>query len=132
MHDELGEFVQIARLRAGEACRHGRELVPGIAVVRGYFGIITVPHYEDRVLMIFFSDHGVSAFADGPPSPHRYADGSLCMWFPGDPFNRRWSIDDGLVNLLYLVRNHLFREAYWREHGEWLGDERAHDSKEAA
>ena len=31
-------------------------------------------------------------FTDGPQeSPHRYADGSLCMWYPRDPIDLQWA-----------------------------------------
>jgi hypothetical protein len=67
---------------------------------------------------------GVRVFADGPTrSRHRYEDGSLCMWHPGDPPELRWTPEDSLVDLIEVVRRHLFREAYWRETGRWLGPE---------
>ena len=66
---------------------------------------------------------------DGPAeSPHRYDDGTLCMWFPRDPDERKWTFDLGLLDLLDTVVGHLFREAWWREKGEWLGPEVAHRS----
>jgi len=37
---------------------------------------------------------------------------------------------DGLLCLLGMITAHLFREAWWRETGEWLGPTAAHgDSK---
>jgi hypothetical protein len=64
---------------------------------------------------------------DGPKdSPHRFGDRSLCMWHPRDPFDQRWVFQDGLVALLGYVIAHLFREAWWRETGEWLGPEAGH------
>lgn len=77
-------------------------------------------------------------FADpGADSPHRHQDvDALCLWFPGDPDDRRWHHTDGLVALFNLARNHLFFETYWRatgghggagsREGIWLGDEAAH------
>ena len=64
---------------------------------------------------------------DGPEdSPHRYADGSLCVWDWRDPESSRWVVDDGLVHLLRLVQGHLFREDWYREWGEWPGPESPH------
>jgi hypothetical protein len=38
----------------------------------------------------------------------------------------QWRFEHGLVDLLDAIRAHLFREAWWREHGEWLGLEVSH------
>jgi len=58
--------------------------------------------------------------------PHRYGDGSLCMWFPKDPPEQRWLLEDGLLALIGYVEAHLFREIWWLEHDEWLGPEAGH------
>lgn len=59
-------------------------------------------------------------------SPHRYADGSLCMWYPYDPVERRWTLKNGPAALLGLVVAHLLREEWWRLTGEWPGQEAPH------
>ncbi|MGW3960087.1 hypothetical protein ACWED2_09700 [Amycolatopsis sp. NPDC005003] len=59
-------------------------------------------------------------------SPHRYPDGSLCMWYPGDPAEQRWTRADGPVALLGHVVAHLLREQWWQRTGEWPGEEAAH------
>ncbi|MFN6118818.1 MAG: hypothetical protein ACK5CE_04140 [Actinomycetes bacterium] len=59
-------------------------------------------------------------------SPHRYSDSSLCMWFPEDPVEARWTVEDGLVELINCIALHLFREEWWRETGEWVGAEAPH------
>jgi hypothetical protein len=48
------------------------------------------------------------------------------MWYPQDPDAHRWVFEDGLLVLLGLIAAHLFREAWWRETGEWLGPEAGH------
>lgn len=69
--------------------------------------------------------------ADGPSeSPHRYPDGSLCIWYPHDSIDSRWVLEDGLAHLLGLTALHLFREAWWRDTGEWLGPEAPHAGTE--
>jgi hypothetical protein len=88
-----------------------------------------VPYYEPRHIEIRFEQWSRSpkVFVDGPTdSPHRYSDGSLCMWYPDDPPEQRWVFPDGLLALLNYIQAHLFREAWWRETGEWLGPEAPH------
>lgn len=71
-------------------------------------------------------------FADGPTdSPHRFPDRGrthLCIWHHNDPPERRWVPDDGLMALFGMAQHHLFKESWWRETGEWLGDEAPHDA----
>lgn len=90
---------------------------------------INVPHYERRHVEIRFekaSPRTSRIYADGPLSPHRYKDESLCIWHPGDAVENRWVFEDGLLQLLGHVEAHLFREAWWRETAEWLGPEAPH------
>ena len=92
---------------------------------RLYQAQIDVPHFERRRVEAFFSKQvplAAQISADGPEiSPHRYEDGKLCIWYPGDPDSDRWVHSDGLLMLLGLITAHLFREAWWRQTGEWLG-----------
>lgn len=89
---------------------------------------IEVPFYESRAVTIRFQSRKVPfVTVDGPTgSPHRFDDGTLCMWFPGDPDGNVWTFDRGLLDLLDTIVGHLFREAWWRETGEWLGPEVPH------
>jgi len=90
---------------------------------------LEVPHYEPRQVEIRFERWSKvpRVRADGPGSPHRYDDtGTLCMWYPSDPVERKWVFEDGLLALLNHIQAHLFREAWWREHGEWLGPQVPH------
>jgi hypothetical protein len=59
-------------------------------------------------------------------SPHRYSDGSLCMWYPADPPESRWTRRDGAAALLGHIVAHLTREEWWRRTGEWPGPEAPH------
>jgi len=86
-------------------------------------------YYESRQVEIRFENWSQTprVFVDGPTdSPHRYSDGSLCMWYPDDPPEQRWVFSDGLLVLLNYIQAHLFREAWWRENDEWLGPEAPH------
>jgi hypothetical protein len=107
---------------------------PGLRILKGKGGRVyrlrlAVPYYEPRDVEIRFEDWSrvPSIFVDGPSSPHRYDDGdSLCIWHPRDPPEQRWVFEDGLLALLNHIQAHLFREAWWRETGEWLGPEAPH------
>lgn len=51
---------------------------------------------------------------DGPrgaaASEHRYNDTELCLFYVGDPPERRWKSEDGLRRLFDLARRHLTGE----------------------
>ena len=99
--------------------------------------MVSVTHYEPRTIeMHFRRDTAVPSltriYADGPTeSPHRFSPHakdrqnrtSLCVWHPEDPPELRWVPSDGLLTLIELTRVHLFKEAFYRETGEWLGEE---------
>lgn len=96
-----------------------------------YTVIVAVPFYSPRSVTVAFSSDSAhpTVLADGPSqSPHRFDDGSLCMWFPRDPAPAKWRFGDGLLDLLDTITGHLFREAWWRETGEWLGPEVGHQA----
>lgn len=98
---------------------------------------VSVPGYESRHVTIEFNEgapDSPNVFVDGPcgpgASPHRFTTRCyrhLCIWYSGDSEARRWVPDDGLLALVGMTTYHLFKEAWWRETGEWLGDERPHD-----
>lgn len=71
-------------------------------------------------------------YVSGPASPHRYDDGSLCIWYPHDPPSRRWQWRDGGAVLAAHICAHLIREAWWRQTGEWVGEEVPHTPQPAA
>lgn len=103
---------------------------------------VPVPEYQARAVELHFRRRTTvptltRVYADGPvESPHRYGPHpldtqsrpSLCMWFGQDPPEMRWVAADGLLALINHTRIHLFKEAYWRETGEWLGPEAPHVS----
>lgn len=85
-----------------------------------------------------FSAREPLVLVDGPTSsPHRYyVEGKgyvrLCLWYPWDPREKKWGLEDGLLQLLTLAKNHLIREAYYQEEikkngsADWLGPEAPH------
>ncbi len=101
-----------------------------------YVGTVPVDGYPSRRVEARFAKalkaQSVRIFADGPDdSPHRFASGALCVWFADDPPEKRWVRGDGVVALFDLVVVHLFKEAYWRETDEWLGEEAPHGRADA-
>lgn len=87
-----------------------------------------------RHVRVVFAGLGTvpSVYCDGSTdSPHRYKDGSLCMWYPWDNEAARWTLRDGGGALLGHIAAHLLREEWWRMTGEWIGDEAPHGSNEA-
>jgi hypothetical protein len=74
----------------------------------------------------------------GALSPHRMpSDDALCLWYPLDPAERRWTTDKGLLDLLDIIASHLLYEAHWQATGGpaggvWAGDQAAHGFAEEA
>jgi hypothetical protein len=97
-----------------------------------YQVMVPVPEYETRKVTITlyntFTPILQDVIADGPTdSSHRYGGGRLCIWHPKDPPERRWVHQDGLLQLIIHARVHLFKEAWWRETDEWLGEQAPHE-----
>jgi hypothetical protein len=92
---------------------------------------VDVPLFERRNVRIVFGRGGtLHIHVDGPiESPHRYADGTLCMWRSDSPRERRWVRSDGLRMLIGLIVLHLLREELWRQDGVWYGPEASHGPK---
>jgi hypothetical protein len=98
--------------------------------------IVNVPSYPTRQVQIIFrkdSPRVPRVTVDGPTeSKHRFSSGELCMWHWDDPVENRWTVEDGLIALIGHIATHLFREAWWRDTGEWLGPEIGHSNTDAA
>jgi hypothetical protein len=108
--------------------KHGKGLKASIV----YTLEVDVPEYKARRVEVRFRNSYKFGFphvyVDGPTdSPHRYRGGELCLWEPTDPPENTWEPRDGLFELIRQIKLHLFKEAWWRESGEWLGDEIRHD-----
>ncbi|MGW7137721.1 hypothetical protein [Streptomyces xanthophaeus] len=78
------------------------------------------------------AQHALSRVKPGATSKHRYStDGALCLWYPYDPEECRWTSPKGLLHQLEIVWTHLFLEHYWRltdgeNGGEWLVEDAPH------
>lgn len=88
---------------------------------------VTVPVYDEdyvlRIELVERRDVRVIALGWNGSMRHTYGRNSLCMWYPRDPPDRQWNRGDGLLKLVDTARAHLFKELYFRETGEWLGEE---------
>jgi len=67
---------------------------------------------------------------DGPrgseASPHRNGETLLCLYYPHDPPERRWTEHRGLQTLSAMARQHLAAEHIWRTDDVWVLDEAPH------
>lgn len=127
--------------------RHGRDLTITVRRRRLTYRLAGLPvtaRPDPVPVTITFEDLGPdpifglpardtpTVFADeGAASKHRNGDGSLCLYYPGDPIERRWHSELGLAVLLDLTAEHLFAELHWRntgggDDGEWVLDEAPH------
>lgn len=128
---------EIAAARGAYPNLTHRRLQTRVGPVDEFAALVEVPGYEPRRISVEFNRRSPShaaVYSDGPSSPadspHRYPDRGrthLCIWYPYDPESKKWVPDDGLLVLLTMAAEHLFKEAWWREHEEWLGDEFPHD-----
>lgn len=130
-------------LARGRFERGAREQFPGLGGMCSgrkakdevtYVLTVAVPEYEPRRVKIRLLNHFepllLSVTVDGPSdrkaSLHRYRKGELCIWEPTDGPDKRWVSQDGLLALIRQIQVHLFKEAWWRETGQWIGEEVLH------
>lgn len=95
---------------------------------------LCIPDLPEQTVTIVFGPRAPDVphvYSDGPAiSPHRFSDGALCMWYPGDPAKARWVQADGPPSLLGHIVAHLLREEWWRQTGEWPGQEAPHGASQ--
>lgn len=60
---------------------------------------------------------------------HRNPDGSLCLWYPRDPVELRWTRDRDVADLVALVQRHLIGEEYQRRNGTWPWEDAPHGDR---
>ncbi len=94
---------------------------------------VQVPGYDlTHSLLIELEEFSVHVTVEdwtGDRLKHTFGRNRLCMWYPNDPPEKTWQKDDGLLKLLDTAVQHLFKEHYYRETGEWLGEEAPHGPK---
>lgn len=64
--------------------------------------------------------------ASSPEAAQRGESADLCLFFDGDPLERRWTVEAGLLGLFDLARRHLAAEHIWRLEGRWPMEDAAH------
>jgi hypothetical protein len=107
-----------------EGIRIGRALV-----LRGQVDVPTLPKRRNVAVCFRGPPSRVRpvVMVSGPThSRHRFVDyrpTSLCLYFGPDPQSMKWNINDGLVGLVDLIRQHLFKEEWWRATRQWSGAE---------
>jgi hypothetical protein len=107
-----------------EGTRVGRALV-----LRGQVDVPTLPKRRNVAICFPGPPSRVRPviMVSGPrKSRHRfvqYRPTSLCLYFGPDPQSMKWNINDGLVGLIDLIRQHLFKEEWWRATTQWPGAE---------
>jgi len=67
-----------------------------------------------------------SVYVDHGDGVHRFADGALCLYYPRDMAQRRWTSEKGLRALISLAADHLFFEDVYRDTGEWIAPQAEH------
>lgn len=127
---ELAERVhRLARLEEGLGDHYAFERISTNFRLQAYVWLVpvTVPAYNERYVLRIELDErrAVQVTAEGWHGPMRHTFGAnkLCMWFPKDPPDRQWNRADAVLKLVDTAVAHLFKELYFRETGEWLGEE---------
>lgn len=126
---------RLARLEEGLGAHYAFDRISTNLRLQAFAWRVTVnvPVYdEEHVLRIELDERrAVSVTAEGwrGPMRHTFGANTLCMWFPKDPPDRQWNRADRLLKLVDTAVAHLFKELYFRETGEWLGEEVHRDAK---
>lgn len=79
---------------------------------------LNVVYRSSRSPLVYVTEPKISS------APHRYPDGSLCLFYPAD---RSWR-DDSLIALTIVpwAAEWLYYYECWRDTGTWFGDEVSH------
>lgn len=54
---------------------------------------------------------------------------AFCLWYPDDPVELRWMIDQPIEELIGIVFRHVQAEEYFRRNGDWLIPEAPHGAQ---
>jgi hypothetical protein len=90
-----------------------------------YTVVMDVLTYRTVTTTVKISQGGASVHVGGMGAlRHVNGDGSLCLFYPLDPPERKWNTSKGLLALLDMVKVHLYKEVeFKRNGGHWLGEE---------
>lgn len=91
---------------------------------------LNIPATEEQVAVVARLDvreDGLRPIVHVKDAPdcrrHRYGNQSLCMWYDPDAADLKWTVADGLDQLVAHVARHLFQEAVCRAGDSWPGQE---------
>ena len=74
--------------------------------------------------------HAIPKSGKGRRWKHRHrkfgVNTGLCLWYPHDPPELRWTWNDGLEEYVRIVARHLIYEEYWRRTGQWPVEDAPH------
>lgn len=84
--------------------------------------------FEGNEPWVYALDGARNSLHRNPPRDEGTTDcsASLCLYFSGDPDERRWSAEYGLIGLFDLARRHLAAEHIWRATNKWPFEDAAH------
>ncbi|MGH2748546.1 MAG: SEC-C metal-binding domain-containing protein [Actinomycetota bacterium] len=130
--DEIGRNADLRNV-ATECEVEPGDLLAYLAHAEGRFG-------RYRIVAVFLVPPDVGnphVFClDGPraieASEHRNGEAELCLFYKGDPPERRWTHRDGLCRLFDLARRHVTGEYIWRTTGAWPIEEAPHGETDPA
>ena len=93
-------------------------------------GVFISQNYPVEKVNIVIRSNGliyaVSKSGKGRTWKHKYNYRHLCLWYPNDPDELRWSWADGLEEYVRIVARHLIYEEYCRRTGEWPIEDAPH------
>lgn len=98
------------------------------------------PYGRYRLAALFFGPPSLNepmvVCLDGPrgraASEHRNGSIALCLYYPTDPPERRWTLDQGLARLFDLARQHLLCEYLVQIGQTWPIEEAPHGATQPA
>jgi hypothetical protein len=124
----VGRILFLRELEDLEGVRTAKDArYPGGFCVVLRLRILGLPPREVKIVFPRTLPEVPQVWVDGPTeSPHRYTDGTLCMWYPKDSPAKRWVRADGAAELITRIAAHLIREEWYRKTGDWRGEEIAH------
>lgn len=90
-----------------------------------YTVVMKIPTHGSAAVTINVFQNRASVYVGGMSQlRHVNSDGSLCLFYPLDPPERKWNVSNGLLSLLDMIKVHLYKEVeFKRNGGTWLGEE---------
>lgn len=87
------------------------------------------PETRPSVLALDGPRESLHRNASSPKAAQQGQSADLCLFFDGDPAERRWTPEAGLLGLFDLARRHLAAEHVWRTTRRWPIEDAAHGDR---